>query len=78
MVERGLLTQMSCAEDANDSNFILLQVKHILSVDEKKILANHSVMILEYVAENTFLCRYEPKDLQVLRGLTTIVQTANV
>jgi serine protease AprX len=62
---------------ARDSNFILIQGQHVLSVDEKQILEKKGVLIQEYVAEYTYLCRYEPDDLQTLRSLP-FVRTANV
>lgn len=65
------------APNAKGSNFILLQVERVLTVAEKGILADHHVAIQEYVAENTFLCRYEPNDLQFLRLLPFVV-TAEV
>jgi len=61
------------APDARDSNFILLQVEHVLTVAEKGILVEQKVEIQEYVAEKTFLCRYEPDDLQALRLLPFVV-----
>ncbi len=60
---------ITSALNAKDTNFILVQVEGVLTVAEKEILAEHDVAILEYVAENTFLCRYEPDDIQVLRLL---------
>ncbi|CAN9093804.1 unnamed protein product [Alternaria sp. RS040] len=69
--------KVESALNAKDSNFILVQVDHILTVAEKGVLAHHHVEIQEYVAENTFLCRYEPDDLQALRLLPFVV-TADV
>jgi len=65
--------EVRSAPDAKDSNFILLQVDRVLTVAEKKTLADHNVEIQEYVAEKTFLCRYEPDDLQTLRRLPFVV-----
>ncbi|OAL51015.1 subtilisin-like protein [Pyrenochaeta sp. DS3sAY3a] len=69
--------EVDSAPNAKKSNFILVQVDRVLSLIEKEVLANHHVEIQEYVAENTFLCRYEPEDLQVLRLLPFVV-TADV
>jgi serine protease AprX len=68
---------LSLASDASKSNFILIQVYHVLSIDEKQILEDKHVLIQEYVAENTYLCRYEPTDLQTLRSFP-FVRTADV
>lgn len=65
--------EVRSAPDAKDSNFILVQVDRVLSVDEKAVLADHHVEIQEYVAEKTFLCRYEPDNLQALRLLPFVV-----
>lgn len=69
--------EVESAPNAKDSNFILVQVDRVLTVAEKGVLAYHHVKIQEYVAENTFLCRYEPDDLQALRLLPFVV-TADV
>lgn len=61
------------APDAKDSNFILVQVDRVLTIAEKGVLADHQVEIQEYVAEKTFLCRYEPDDLEALRLLPFVV-----
>ena len=63
--------------NARDSNFILIQGQHVLSIEEKQILEEQGVLIQEYVAECTYLCRYEPDDLQTLQSLP-FVRTANV
>jgi serine protease AprX len=65
--------EVKSAPNAKDSNFILVQVDRVLTVAEKGILADHHAEIQEYVAENTFLCRYEPEDLQALRLLPFVV-----
>ncbi|KAI4961597.1 hypothetical protein J4E86_000626 [Alternaria arbusti] len=69
--------EVRSAPDAKESNFILVQVDRVLSVDEKAVLADHHVEIQEYVAEKTFLCRYEPDNLQALRLLPFVV-TADI
>jgi hypothetical protein len=63
--------------NAGNSNFVLLQGHHVLTVDEKQELEEHGISIFEYVAENTYLCRYEPHDIECLRHLD-FVQTINV
>lgn len=55
-------------QDAAGTNFILLQSKgEAFSALEKVELAKLGVEFLEYVGERTYLCRYEPKDLVVLK-----------
>ena len=63
--------------DAGDSNFILVQGHHDLVPEEKRQLASMGVEIQEYVAEYTYLCRYEPENLEPIRALP-FVRTANV
>ena len=63
--------------DAKESNFILIQGHHDLVPEEKLQLASMGVEIHEYVAEYTYLCRYEPKDLEQIRTLP-FVRTANM
>ena len=65
------------APDAGDSNFILIQGHHDLIPEEKSQLASMAVDIQEYVAEYTYLCRYEPKNLESIRALP-FVRNANV
>lgn len=55
--------------DASDSNFILVQTTQPLDRAQKEELANYGAQILEYVPENTYLCKYEPKDLNQIRAL---------
>lgn len=74
-VDRG--TEGIFTPDAKSSNFILLQGHAPLSVEEKDIVKVLGVQIQEYVAENTYLCRYVPEDLEELRQLS-FVNTANV
>ncbi|KAI9893411.1 MAG: hypothetical protein M1814_006708 [Vezdaea aestivalis] len=63
--------------NARDSNFIYIQGHQVLSIDEKLQLLNLGVEIQEYVSENTYLCRYEPADLEQLRALP-YVRSANI
>ncbi|MFI6107504.1 S8 family serine peptidase [Streptomyces sp. NPDC051310] len=57
------------AEDASQSNYLLVQTDHALSAEEKEQLAQMDVVIHEYVPENTYLCGYQPSDLDALRDL---------
>ncbi|EON70083.1 hypothetical protein W97_09349 [Coniosporium apollinis CBS 100218] len=66
------------AEDASNSNYILVQTKgKPLKGPEKQELLNLGVNIEEYVGENTYLCGYKPTDLNVIRSLD-YVNYANV
>src|SRR5215469_15311434 len=55
--------------NASQSNFVLVQTKTPLTADERKQLADLGAHILEYVPEDTYICRYEPEDLNRLRAL---------
>jgi serine protease AprX len=57
------------AADASTSNYILIQTRQPLDRTQKEELANLGVYILEYVPENTYLCRYAPSDLAPIRAL---------
>jgi serine protease AprX len=61
------------AADASQSNYILLQCTAPLSVEQHTIVREYHVDILEYVSINTYLCRYEPKDLDAIRALPFVV-----
>ncbi|KJX92199.1 kp-43 peptidase/serine peptidase like protein [Zymoseptoria brevis] len=52
---------------AEHSNFILVQGYDAFTPDQKFALAGLGVEVMEYVSENTYLCRYTPSDLDVLR-----------
>ncbi|KPM43300.1 hypothetical protein AK830_g3275 [Neonectria ditissima] len=65
------------SEDAQESNFIYIQGHNDLRIEEKQELVKLRVQILEYVAEYTYLCRYEREDLERIRALT-FVKAANI
>ena len=54
-------------EDASDSDFILIQTTEPLDRAQKEELADNGAQILEYVPENTYLCRFEPEDLSPIQ-----------
>lgn len=62
----------AAADDAANSNFILVQTKEPLKKAQKQALADNNVSVKEYVSENTYVCRYEPQDLAPVRGLDFI------
>ncbi|KAJ4287283.1 hypothetical protein N0V90_012681 [Kalmusia sp. IMI 367209] len=56
------------AANAEDTNYILVQAKELLSNAEKQDLEILGVKFLSYVDKNTYLCGYEKSDLAVLRA----------
>lgn len=60
------------AEDAEKTNYILIQVDEPITTDQKTELKKLEVEILEYASENTYLCEYKPSDLQKIRELPFI------
>lgn len=63
--------------DSSTSNYILIQTTQPLNRDQKNQLAELGVQILEFVPENTYICRYEPANLDAIRNLP-FVEWANV
>ena len=57
------------AVDAARSNYILVQTSGPLTADQKVQLKRLDVQLLEYVPSDTYICRYEPSDLDTIRGL---------
>jgi serine protease AprX len=62
----------AAANDASNSNYILIHSTQPLKKADKAALAQNNAEIKEYVSENTYLCRYEPQDLAPLRNLDFI------
>jgi serine protease AprX len=73
----GLRAASLEAADAADSNYILIQTQGALSEEQKQQLAALGVVIHEYVPEETYICGYEPSDLEAIRELP-FVTWANV
>ncbi|KFZ07914.1 hypothetical protein V502_09672 [Pseudogymnoascus sp. VKM F-4520 (FW-2644)] len=63
--------------DAADSNYVLIQTKGAVTKDNKDQLQSLEVGIKELVSDSTYLCRYEPADLEPIRNLD-FVKWANV
>lgn len=63
--------------DSSDSDYILVQVRGPLKADERKQLLAAGAELLEYVPENTYVCRYLATDLAPIRKLP-FVEWANV
>ncbi|KAJ9603342.1 hypothetical protein H2200_012120 [Cladophialophora chaetospira] len=55
--------------DAASSNYILIQTTGSLTKDNKESLQGLDVGIKELVSDSTYLCRYEPQDLERIRKL---------
>ncbi|KAF3914308.1 hypothetical protein AA313_de0200076 [Arthrobotrys entomopaga] len=55
------------AANAKETNFIVIQTKEPLSDEEHTWLLDHNVYILSRVDAETFLCKYEPEDLDEIR-----------
>ncbi|KAK1518651.1 uncharacterized protein CCOS01_11471 [Colletotrichum costaricense] len=62
----------SVPKDAESTNFILIQGHSDLTPGQKQKLEDSKVKILEYVSRNTYLCRYEPKDLSAIRAMAAV------
>ena len=60
------------ADDATDSDYILIQTTQSLSKDMKSELANMGVVILEYVPDDTYLCYFPGTDLDQIRSLAYV------
>jgi serine protease AprX len=65
------------SEDAEASDYILIQTTAPLSPDQTEELAQLGVVVQEYVSENTYLCSYKGTDLTSIRSLP-FVAWANV
>ncbi|RKL18945.1 hypothetical protein BFJ70_g14159 [Fusarium oxysporum] len=59
-------------KDAKNTNFILIQGETDLTPGQKQKLEDNKVKILEYVSRNTYLCRYEPSDLSVIKSMPAV------
>lgn len=65
----ALAAESLMANDASNSNYILIQTKQPLDRAQKEELADLGATIQEYVPENTYLCSFEPSDLSPIRAL---------
>jgi serine protease AprX len=55
--------------DASQSNYIIIQTEAPPSDEQRSILTGAGVAIHEYIPDDTYLCRYEPADLEPIRAL---------
>ena len=57
------------ANDVKDTRYLLLQVKSELDAEQKTELAQLGVEIVEYVPDDTYLCRFDVGELKQVRAL---------
>lgn len=67
----------SPSRDARNTNYVYIQCGQALSDEQMAQLEDRHVTIQEYMGQNTYLCRYEPADLDSIRSLP-FVNLANV
>ena len=65
------------AADASHSNYILVHCVNRLNNEQYDDLKRLQVNVLQYIATNTYLCRFLPTELEEIRRLT-FVEYANV
>lgn len=70
---QGLRAASLESADAADSNYVLIQTDGPLKPEQRSQLSDLDVDVQEYVPENTYLCRYAPKDLTPIRGLPFVL-----
>ncbi|MBD0344646.1 MAG: S8 family serine peptidase [Coleofasciculus sp. Co-bin14] len=76
--QRGAMSAAGLiSADSSNSNYILIQATEPLDRTQKSELAGLGVQILEFVPENTYICRYEPSNLDAVQNLP-FVEWANV
>lgn len=66
--------QKTYAQDAERTNYITIRALEPLSHDSEAELQTLGVTIQEQVAIDTYLCRYEPSDLETIRAKPYISQ----
>ncbi len=55
--------------DASQSNYIMIQTEAPPSDEQRSVLTGAGVAIQEYIPDDTYLCRYEPADLEPIRAI---------
>jgi serine protease AprX len=75
--ESALAAANLVTPDASDSNYILIQTTQPLDRAQKSELEGKGVLILEYVPDSTYLCQFNPTNLDEIRALP-YVAWANV
>ena len=59
--------------DTSESDYVLVQTNGLLDDDQKAVLTKAGATILEYIADDTYLCRYPPANLGPIRALPFVV-----
>ena len=59
--------------DTSESDYVLIQTNGPLDDDQKAVLTKAGATILEYIADDTYLCRYPPANLGPIRALPFVV-----
>ena len=59
--------------DTSESNYVLIQTSGPLDDDQKAALTKTGAVILEYIADDAYLCRYPPASLRPVRKLPFVV-----
>ena len=68
--ERGALRGAKLlSADAKDSDYLLVQTKGPLMKEERAALEKTGARILEFVPQNTYICRYRGTGLKRIRAL---------
>jgi serine protease AprX len=57
------------AADPSASHYLLIQAKGPLTKEQKAQLVGLDIKLLEYVPDDTYICRYDAKDLFAVRSL---------
>lgn len=55
--------------NAADSNYVLIQTEQVLNKAQKNDFSRLKIAIKERVGDSTYLCRFEPTDLEPIRAL---------
>ncbi|KAI0098010.1 hypothetical protein GGR51DRAFT_577678 [Nemania sp. FL0031] len=71
------LANLSSTPDAGITRYILLKGESPINTEQKRQLASLGVTIFEYLGQDSYLCRYDPEDLQPIRDLS-FVEYANI
>ncbi|HEY6039526.1 MAG TPA: hypothetical protein VIV58_34840 [Kofleriaceae bacterium] len=63
------ISEPAMQNDAKDTRYLLLQVKSELAAEQKAQLERLGVEIIEYVPDDTYLCRFDVGELNQVRAL---------
>ncbi|KAG8531816.1 uncharacterized protein KY384_003452 [Bacidia gigantensis] len=66
------IAQANLPANASDTNYILVEFNAPLGHDEYEKMGKYQLTVEEYVGKDTYLCRYEPTDLNKLKELTFV------